>query len=178
MDQWINEPMNGSANQSINQLINRSINQPINQSSINQPTNQSINQSNKSTSSINQQFKPTINQSSSPGRRPTACKVLSTSPGSRFLVLRTTGLQSWSSVRTPLGVLSGRAWRPNSASSEMVIELLSLPKFDPEIDSDVDRFVKPKNVKKQSKIHQTTIHKSMLFSIPFSSRCLIDFRIL
>ena len=50
------------------------------------------------------------------------------------------------------------------------------PKIDPEIDSDVDRLLEPESLPNRSKIHQKSIQKSMLFSIPFSDRFLIDFR--
>ena len=44
----------------------------------------------------------------SPGHRPTACKILSTSPCSRFLVLWTTGLQFWSPEGYQNGILRRR----------------------------------------------------------------------
>ena len=56
------------------------------------------------------------------------------------------------------------------------MRFLSLPKIDPEIDSDFDRFLEPKSFQNRSKIHQNSIQKSMLFSIPCSDRFLIDFR--
>ena len=41
---------------------------------------------------------------------------------------------------------------------------------------DFDRFLELKSFHNRSQIHQTPIPKSMLFSIPFSDRFLIDFR--
>ena len=80
-------------------------------------------------------------QLNSPGQRPTACQILSTSPCSRFPVLRITGLQDCSPVWTPLGVLVWEAWTPNY-----------LPlKIDPETDSEFDRLLEPTGLQIRSK---------------------------
>jgi len=46
---------------------------------------------------------------------------------------------------------------------------------DHEIDCDFDRFLESKSLQIGFKFHQTSIQTSMLFSIPFSDRFLIDF---
>ena len=112
-----------------------------------------------------------IRRATGPGRVRTSAPV--SSPCSLFP--SGTGLQSWSPVRTPLGVLRWGSWGTRSLRSNSISLFLSPPKIDPEIDSDFDRFLESKSLQNRSKIHQNSIQKSMLFSIPFSDRFLIDF---
>ena len=50
---------------------------------------------------IRETYKKVKRYKNSPGQQPTACKIFGTSPCTRFPVLRITGLQNFSPVRTP-----------------------------------------------------------------------------
>ena len=92
-------------------------------------------------------------------------------PGSRFLVLRTTGLQSWSPVRTPLGVLRGGAWATELDSYRSQIDFSAFQKSIPKMIAILIDFWSPK----ASKIGPKSIKNRSKHRCFFQYRFQIDF---